>query len=125
MTNPSPLCPGHPTHHPGLGICILNWRQGWGAHWLSAALLGPAWSHTPHTLLTPSSTPPTLSWEPRLTVTHSPSFCQLGLVPRSGAEGPGSSCLLGKLRLPRALGRQGSFPRALDPTPTATGAWGL
>lgn len=81
MTNPSPLCSGHPTHHPGLGICILNWRQGWGAHWLSAAHLGPAWSHTPHTLLTPSSTPPTLSWEPRLTVTHSPSLCQLGLVP--------------------------------------------
>lgn len=51
-----------------------------------------------------------------MTVTHSPSLCQLGLVLGSGAEGPSSSCLLGKLRLPRALGRQGSFPRALEPT---------
>lgn len=50
MINPS-LCPGHPTHHPGLGICILIWHQGWGAHWPSTAHLGPAWSHAPHPLL--------------------------------------------------------------------------
>ena len=106
--------------------------QGWAPAFRPSAKDGgpagpplPTWALPGATLLTPSSVPPTLALEARLTVTHSPSFCQLGLVPRSGAEGPGSSCLLGKLRLPRALGRQGSFPRALDPTPTATGAWGL
>lgn len=147
MINPQPLCPGHPTHpcsprtgpsttswagegqapgtYPGLGVCISTWHQGWGACWPSAAHLGLPGA----TLLTPSSAPPTLAWEAWLTVTHSPSLCQLGLVPRSRAEGPGSSCLLGEhcqqLQLPRALRRQGSFPRTLKSTPADTGTRGL
>ena len=123
MTNPSPLCPGHPTHHPGLGICILNWRQGWGAHWLSAAHLGPAWSHTPHTLLNAPN--PLLGSS--VDSDSQPFPLPAGACSRE-AEGPGSSCLLGKhwqqLWQLRTLGRQSSFPRALKPTPAPTGAQG-
>ena len=125
MINPSPLCPGHPTHHPGLGVCILTWRQGWGAHWPSAAHLGPAWSHTPQPLL--CAPHPLLG----SSVDSDSQLLPLpaGACSQKEGRGPGSRCLLGEhwqqLWQLRALGRQGSFPRALKPTPAATGAQGL